>query len=265
LAPHRPRGRSAAGSPAAFDLLSPPAARILQDIRIGISQGMVYAGAYGGSLRRSFGALGNEVNIAARLMALAQPGESSPARVAKALESEIDLELRGMHVERRFRTGWRFALRPRRVRASVPLPAVDLVGREVELACSTALCGTCRPGATGVLIEEESGIGKSVLLEHWLVKVGGAVPVLVETAAPSKNPPLISSGGRSSSRFAGSAIRTGRQPHKSAQPAGKLEQAAPLRSSNRVLSLNFPENRDDRPDGQRGPCHLHPQPSWSGF
>ena len=45
------------------------------DTRIGISQGRMRTGAYGGTMRRTYGVLGDEVNLAARLMQAAAPGQ----------------------------------------------------------------------------------------------------------------------------------------------------------------------------------------------
>ena len=47
----------------------------LQSIQIGISSGIMRTGAYGGLTRRTYGILGDEVNVAARLMAAAASGE----------------------------------------------------------------------------------------------------------------------------------------------------------------------------------------------
>jgi len=47
----------------------------LDPIQIGISQGSMRTGAYGSKIRRTYSALGDEVNLAARLMARAAPGE----------------------------------------------------------------------------------------------------------------------------------------------------------------------------------------------
>ncbi len=47
----------------------------LDPIQIGISQGSMRTGAYGSKTRRTYSALGDEVNLAARLMAKAAPGE----------------------------------------------------------------------------------------------------------------------------------------------------------------------------------------------
>lgn len=51
----------------------PPQLAFIDEIRIGISQGRMRAGAYGGSNHRTYGVLGDEVNMAARLMMAANP------------------------------------------------------------------------------------------------------------------------------------------------------------------------------------------------
>ena len=47
----------------------------LSEIRIGISQGRMRTGDYGAELRRTYGVLGDEVNVAARLMQVAKQGQ----------------------------------------------------------------------------------------------------------------------------------------------------------------------------------------------
>src|SRR5262249_27398286 len=44
-------------------------------VRIGISQGMMRTGPYGGATRRAYGGLGDDVNLACRLMSAAAPGQ----------------------------------------------------------------------------------------------------------------------------------------------------------------------------------------------
>lgn len=46
----------------------------LPPVQIGISRGIARTGIYGGTTRRTYGALGDEVNLAARLMQQAEPG-----------------------------------------------------------------------------------------------------------------------------------------------------------------------------------------------
>ena len=61
---------------AALNLLNPPEnLSYIQGTKIGISQGRLRTGAYGGSQRRTYGVLGDDVNLAARLMQAAEPGQ----------------------------------------------------------------------------------------------------------------------------------------------------------------------------------------------
>jgi hypothetical protein len=61
---------------AARQLISlPPEVSPISKVQIGLSQGRMFAGIYGGSVRCTFGVLGDDVNLAARLMSLAMPGQ----------------------------------------------------------------------------------------------------------------------------------------------------------------------------------------------
>lgn len=53
----------------------PPELGFITAPQIGLSQGRMRTGAYGSETRRTYGVLGDEVNISARLMAVAQPGQ----------------------------------------------------------------------------------------------------------------------------------------------------------------------------------------------
>lgn len=53
----------------------PPALDFISHIQLGLSQGRMRAGAYGSQTRRTYGVLGSEANIAARLMSRAGPGQ----------------------------------------------------------------------------------------------------------------------------------------------------------------------------------------------
>src|SRR5436190_5232346 len=60
----------------ALEVRTPPAEMgFITDIRIGISRGTMRTGAYGGSTRRTYGVLGDDVNLAARLMERAEVGQ----------------------------------------------------------------------------------------------------------------------------------------------------------------------------------------------
>jgi adenylate cyclase len=54
---------------------SPEAFAFIQSVQIGLSQGRMRTGAYGSPNRRAYGVLGDEVNVASRLMTRAQPGQ----------------------------------------------------------------------------------------------------------------------------------------------------------------------------------------------
>lgn len=61
---------------AALELRAPPPELdFIQPVQIGISQGTMRTGAYGGTTRRTYGVLGDDVNLAARLMQSAPPGQ----------------------------------------------------------------------------------------------------------------------------------------------------------------------------------------------
>ncbi len=47
----------------------------IEPLQIGVTYGRMYAGAYGGTARRTYGVLGDAVNLSARLMQAAQPGQ----------------------------------------------------------------------------------------------------------------------------------------------------------------------------------------------
>ncbi len=138
--------------------------------QIGLSQGIMRTGAYGGRTRRTYGVLGDEVNFSARLMTHAQPGEILVSqRVHKVLGDPYTFE----------------ELPPIRVKGkSQPLPiarltgrtssipqrattfAHPLVGRQDELnallnALSAAEAG--KPGGC-VIVHGEAGVGKSHLV-----------------------------------------------------------------------------------------------------
>ena len=65
----------------------------LEPLQVGISQGIMRVGGYGGHTRRMFGAQGDEVNLAARLMTEAAPGTLLVSgRIQKTIADEFDLE-----------------------------------------------------------------------------------------------------------------------------------------------------------------------------
>lgn len=71
--------------PAEFDFIS--------NVQIGISRGIMRTGAYGGTERRTYGVLGSEVNMAARLMEKAEPWQVLAAgKLRNATETHFTWE-----------------------------------------------------------------------------------------------------------------------------------------------------------------------------
>jgi class 3 adenylate cyclase len=169
---HEDDARRAMG--AAMALLKPPRElNFIRNIRIGISQGQMYIGTYGGPTRRTYGGIGREVNLAARLMEQARPGQILVSeRIAKAVpdynfESLGALPFKGISqpvpvfaisVEGAIHTTTaRFA----HLRSSLPV-----VGRPQEQALLYDSLEELKAGQSRCcLIVGEAGIGKTRLID----------------------------------------------------------------------------------------------------
>ncbi|HSH03132.1 MAG TPA: adenylate/guanylate cyclase domain-containing protein [Anaerolineae bacterium] len=153
--------------------------QFIDGTQMGVSVGQVYAGAYGSPARRTFGVLGNEVNVAARLMGRAENDEIlvSP-RVVMASENWFEFSPLGSLSLK----GLREPLSIFRLEAALASPArVDdeardgqsapLVGRAEEKAQLLALLTDLLAGDGGWLfLEGDDGLGKSRLLHSLEVK-----------------------------------------------------------------------------------------------
>ncbi|MDQ2696783.1 MAG: AAA family ATPase [Pseudomonadota bacterium] len=145
--------------PPALDFVPPP--------QLGISQGIMRTGAYGGTLRRTYGVLGDDVNVAARLMQHAAPGQVlASGRVRKAAARAFAWEaLPPVQIKGRRQPVTVF--HPRGPAQGVTRTATAMVGREAEWAPLAARLHDLRRGRGGlVLIEGEAGIGKSRLVDE---------------------------------------------------------------------------------------------------
>jgi class 3 adenylate cyclase/tetratricopeptide (TPR) repeat protein len=137
-------------------------------VQIGISQGVIRSGAYGGATRRTYGVLGDEVNLAARLMQHASLGEVllsgrviERIGVAFNYESLPPVQLKGKRelVPLARLIGPRAAL-------AVGAQRGALIGRAAELRRLRRLL---RPLAAGrsaglICVYGEAGMGKSRLI-----------------------------------------------------------------------------------------------------
>jgi predicted ATPase/class 3 adenylate cyclase len=173
---------------AAKALCAPPNPAI-HAAHIGISQGIVRAGAYGGTTRRTYGVQGEAVNIAARLMQHAAPHEIlvSESIQAGATADFVWDSLKPLMVKGR-RTPLRVArLLDAHTMATERQPTYALIGRAVELTqARRALAPIFTDAFAGIIsIYGEPGIGKSRLaheLRRQLTTVAGAAAM--HAAAP---------------------------------------------------------------------------------
>lgn len=140
-------------------------------LRTGIAQGVMRVGAYGGVTRRTYGALGDEVNLAARLMTTAGSGEilvSGP--VHKAVEGFFSAEPRPpLPMKGKAEPLPVFAVtgerRHRAIRLQEPTYALPMVGRVRELELINSKLDLAAQGKGQVIgIVAEAGMGKSRLV-----------------------------------------------------------------------------------------------------
>jgi class 3 adenylate cyclase len=149
--------------------------------RAGITLGILFVGAVGSSQRRVYTAQGDDMNLAAHLMQQARPGEIlvsgrvrhdvmdrypttaptlSPVKGGAKQVPVATLVPRGNRAERA----------PAALRRYLPDAAAQ-VGHAQERATIAAVAAAARAGTPGLLIVEgESGIGKSCLLQDLFVR-----------------------------------------------------------------------------------------------
>jgi adenylate cyclase len=169
---------------AALALRRPPPeiAAHLGTVEIGIASGTMRTGAYGSPLRRTYGVLGDETNLAARLMARAGGGEilvSEPT--ARRQFDHFDLRpLPPMRLKGKAEPVQAYQLLGPRVRGLLSTfrgayRAVPMIGRRAELAAIEEPLAKARSGAGQVVaIEAEAGMGKTRLLAEIVHRVDRA-------------------------------------------------------------------------------------------
>lgn len=143
----------------------------LQSIQIGISSGVMRTGAYGGLTRRTYGILGDEVNVAARLMAAATSGEILVSeqvhhKVANLFSFGPSLPLR---VKGKAEPLASFAVMGQYHKRAISLEethyTLPMMGRQSELALITDKLKLAIQGKDQVIgISGEAGMGKSRLI-----------------------------------------------------------------------------------------------------
>ena len=143
-------------------------------VRVGVESGPVVVGAVGAGSRVEYGAMGDAVNVAARLQSHAEPGtvlvgEGTAERVEPLFEwgpaQELDLKGKADPVAARLVIAP--ATAPARTRGIEGVQA-PIVGRERELALTRELARAALDGAGGILfVFGEPGIGKTRLISDF--------------------------------------------------------------------------------------------------
>jgi len=140
----------------------------IHDIKIGVTQGQVRTGSYGSSNRRTYGAQGDTVNLAARLMQANEQGIVCDRSIFLATQARLGFEalepitVKGVAdpVEMYRPTGEKLRLERKRV---------PLIGRTAEqIEIGRVLQGIKHGPSKVFILEGEAGIGKSRLVEKIL-------------------------------------------------------------------------------------------------
>lgn len=166
-------------------------------VHIGIAVGDVLASGLGSAAHSTYTVVGNAVNMAARLMEMATPGETwISAEIAAAIGDNFRVTPLGPRDVKGIGAGVEI------FRVTEPAEADQrdaraIVGRRAEIAQIGGLLSTCRQDAAGlaVLIRGVPGIGKSRLMEETLRQARelGYAPILIrilDFGAGSERDPL---------------------------------------------------------------------------
>lgn len=141
----------------------------ITEIQLGISQGRMRAGVYGGSSHRTYGVLGDEVNMAARLMMKAQSGEILVSQAAQLSIADMFAfrTLPPMRVKGKSEPVTVYSLEDRQSSQLIQPSsyALPMVGREEELQRIAQLLEKTRQGHGQIVaLIGEAGVGKSRLM-----------------------------------------------------------------------------------------------------
>lgn len=151
--------------------LPPQELSFIQDVQIGISRGRMRTGAYGGLSARTYGVLGPETNMAARLMQHAPAGQVLVSRAAQKETGDAFTweELPPLRVKGKAEPAIVFRLvaanEHHTMRLQEPRYALPMVGREAELTVIKQKLAQALQGHGQIIaITAEAGMGKSRLV-----------------------------------------------------------------------------------------------------
>jgi len=152
-------------------------------LRVGVNTGPAVVGAIGAGSRVEYSALGDAVNVAARLQSHAEPGsvlvgEQTQRRVAPVFEwgGPRALELKGKDAPVTAFAVSSASAHPGTLRGLEGVQA-RLVGRDRELALGAEVVDSVLAGSGGILVVSgEPGIGKTRLVAELRERFEAAVP-----------------------------------------------------------------------------------------
>jgi class 3 adenylate cyclase/tetratricopeptide (TPR) repeat protein len=143
----------------------------IHDLRFGIAHGRMRTGAYGSTTRRTYGVLGDSVNLSARLMEAARPGQIlATLEIQQAAADSFHWEiLPAIQVKGKVDSIALAAVQSPRQRSMLrllePSYALPMVGREAELALVAQKLERVLAGQGQIVgITAHPGMGKSRLV-----------------------------------------------------------------------------------------------------
>lgn len=171
--PHAHEDDAARAAMAALEVVALDRETAAREIQIGIAHGRLRSGTYGHAMRRTFVCLGDAVNLAARLMSKAAPGQVLVAEAVRNMAGdgflwdrlpEITVKGKAEPIAAYALTGRTRSPARRRTRYELPM-----VGRGAELAALEVALQRAGHGDGGVVgIAAEAGIGKSRLVAEFV-------------------------------------------------------------------------------------------------